>query len=431
MLNVLAALAALGATSVSAAPTDGPPLQIWMNNDRRFRPGDRVRLQIDADVDGYLLVLNYDTDGRLRVLFPLDPRDDATVRAGRRYEVRGDDGSGAFRAGGDGTGLIYSAIAREPWRLDDLVLDGRWDYARLSIDPSSDNPEAAITELVQQLSGPGGFDYDLAGYRVYGTTTTYSYGDYGVRGPIYVYDDYLYCNDWYWRYSGCRRWPYDGGWSFGFGYYGSRYGYGYYPYYPYSYPYRPSFPVGGRRPVIVGRPRSYTVFPRPPAVGTGRIGGNIGTGRGPVREVSTPAINWRPRSVARPVTGRGPEVNRGSGEGRVFEPPARRSGGSEDRPSYPAPRARGGEERGRDNGPRANGADRGNWDPPARTERRPNNDPPARTERRPGNDPPPRAEPRSRGEPHGSPPPRAQPSGGNGRPPSGGGHSAPSRPRHP
>jgi len=419
MLNVLAALSALGASATSAAPTERPPLQIWMNNDRRFREGDRVRLQVDADVDGYLLVLNYDTDGRLRVLFPLDPRDDALVRAGRRYEVRGDDATAAFRAGGDGTGLVYSAIAREPWRFDDIVLDGRWDYARLSIDRDADNPEAAITELVQQLSGPGGFDYDLAGYRVYGTTT-YSYGDYGVRGPIYVYDDYLYCNDWYWRYDGCRRWPFDGGWSFGFGYYGSRrYGYGYYPSYPY-YPYRPSFPVSGRRPVIVGRPRSYTVYPRSPAVGTGRIGGTLGTGRGPIRDVAAPAVNWRPRSVARPAGGRGPEVNRGSNEGRVFEPPARRSGGV-GRPSYPAPQARGSEDRGRDNRPRASSGDRGrgSYDPPARSEPRPSYNPPARSE------------PRSRGEPRRDPPQRSQPSGGNGRSPSGGGHSAPSRPRHP
>ncbi len=403
MLIYLATLSALGASPASAAPTDRPPLQIWMNNDRRFRDGERVRLQVDAEVDGYLLVLNYDTDGRLRVLFPLDPRDDALVRAGRRYEVRGDDGAGAFRAAGDGSGLIYSAIAREPWRFDDVVLADRWDYTRLSIDRGSDNPEAAITELVQQLSGSGGFDYDLAGYRVYGTTTSYSYGDYGVRGPTYVYDDYLYCNDWYWRYNGCRRWPYDGGWSVGFGYYGygyRPYGYGYNPYYPY-YPYRPSVPVsGGRRPVIVGRPRSYTVYPRPSAVGTGRIGGRLGSGRGPMREAAAPPVNWRPRSVARPVSGRGPEVSRGSGEGRVFVPPARRARGAEGVPSYPGPSARGG------------------YNPPSRAE--------PRSYDRPRRDPPQRSQP-SGGGGGGGGSGRSAGGGGGG----GGGHSAPSRPRHP
>ena len=453
MLTYLAALSALSASTASAAPTDRPPLQIWMNNDRRFREGERVRLQVDADVDGYLLVLNYDTDGRLRVLFPLDPRDDAVVRAGRRYEVRDDGGAGAFRAAGDGSGLIYSAIAREPWRFDEVVLDGRWDYSRIAIDRDSDNPEGAITELVQQMAGPGGFDYDLAEYRVYGVTTSYSYGDYGVRGPTYVYDDYLYCNDWYWRYSGCRRWPYDGGWSIGFGYYGygygyRPYGYGYSPYYPY-YPYRPYFPVsGGRRPVITGRPRSYTVYPRQPAGGTGSIGGTFGSGGGPRRSVAVPPVNWRPRSVARPASGRGPGVGRGSNETGVFAPPARRS-------AYPRSNDRGGEVRGGTYNPGRGGEVRGGTYNPGRggevrggtynpgrggEARGGRSNPGSSGEVRGGGgySPPPRAEPRSHDSPRRDPPQRSQPSarsggggGGGGNGHGGGGHSAPSRPRHP
>jgi hypothetical protein len=404
MLSYLAAISALGASPASAAPADRPPLQIWMNNDRRFREGERVRLQVDADVDGYLLVLNYDTDGRLRVLFPLDPRDDARVNAGRRYEVRDDGSDAAFRAGADGTGLIYSAIAREPWRLDDIVQGDRWDYTRLSIDRATENPEADITEVVQQLAGPGGFDYDVAGYRVYGTSTA-SYRDYSVRGPIYVYDDYLYCNDWYWRYNGCHRWPYDGGFSFGLGYYGygSRYGYSNYPYYPY-YPYRPSFPgSAGRRPVIAGRSRNYTVFPRSPA-GTGRVGGVIGSSRG--AGTVAPPVNWRPRSVARPVGGRRPDVSRDSRESRVIVPPARRANGAGARPDYPGARGRGGEDRGR-----------GQVNPPARSE--PRSREPSRR------DPPQRSEPsRSSGGNGGG---RASGGSGGGN----GGSHAPSRPRRP
>ena len=400
MLILLAALSAVGAAPASAAAADGPPVQIWMNRDRRFREGERVRLQIDAEVDGFLLVLNYEPDGRVRVLFPLDPRDDARVRAGRRYEVRDQGGETAFRAGPDGTGLVYSAISPDPWRFDDIVQGDRWDYDRLTINRASDNAEAELTELVQQLAGSGGFDYDVAGYRVYGVTTTYSYddyysgGDYHSRGPIYVYDDYLYCNDWYWRFNGCNRWPYDGGWSisFGFGsygygywpyrygYYPYRYGYspygsyGYYPhgYYP-SYPYRPSFPVG-HLPVIAGRPRSYTIFPRT-GIGTAS-GTRFGSGtRGAVgtsgRTASLPPVNWRPRSVARPAADRGSEITRGSDQRRVVMPPARRArsdnptgtvpgvrnDGERGRPSNSEPRARGNDGRGRPSSsePRARG----------------------------------------------------------------------------
>ena len=412
MLLLYSLLTAAGSSTASAATTERPPVQIWMNNDRRFREGDRVRLQVDADVDGYLLVLNYDTDGRIRILFPLDPRDDAAVRAGRRYEVRDEGGVSAFRAGQDGTGIIYSAISREPWRFDEVVLADRWDYSRLSVDRRAENPEQALTDLVQSLSGPGGFDYDVAGYRVYGGGSSYisdDYYGYGARGPVYVYDDYYLCNDWYARWYGCRSWPY-GGWSFGLGYYGSYYrpyGYGYYPY---SYPYYPfGSTTGYRRPTIVGRPRNYTVFPRPSTGGTGSH----------VVSPSLPPVNWRPRSVARPVTGgggRGPEVSRGTEPTRVFAPPARRARPGGDDFSR-APSGGGERVRGGDFSPRGGERSRGE---PSRAEPR-------------ASAPPPPARPADRGERGGGGGERssggghASSGGGSG----GGGHSAPARSRRP
>lgn len=427
MLLLYSLLTAVGSSTASAATTDRPPVQIWMNNDRRFREGERVRLQVDAQVDGYLLVLNYDTDGRIRVLFPLDPRDDAAVRAGRRYELRDEGGESAFRAGQDGAGFIYSAISRDPWRFDDVVLADRWDYSRLSIDRRSDNPESALTDLVQSLSGPGGFDYDLAGYRVYGNSYNISnYGDYYGRAPIYVYDDYYLCNDWYSRWYGCRSWPY-GGWSFGFGYYGSYYrpyGYGYYPYSPYYYPY---YPYGGsttyRRPTIVGRPRSYTINPHPPTgTGSHSVGGNVGS-------PSLPPVNWRPRSVARPVSGgargpeapRGPEVSRGGGPAGGFMPPARRArpeGDGFSRPPSGGERVRGG-----DFSPR--GGERARGDGNSRGEARGPSEPRSYA-------PPPPARPADRGQTGGHDGGRSAPSGGGGGGHSSGGeHSAPGRSRRP
>lgn len=360
---LVAALSALSGSPSEAAGEvrrfegERPPVHLWMNNDRRYREGDRVRLQVDADIDGFLLVLHFDPNGRLRVLFPLDPRDDSRVQAGRRYEVRGETYDAAFRASGDGTGLIYTAVSEEPWRFDEIVLADRWDYTRLEIDSRAADPEPGITELVQRLAGPRGFDYDVMGYRVYGETTYTSYNTYVYPGgPTYIYDDYLYCNNWSWRYDGCRRWPFDGGWSFGLGfynpyYYGSYGSYGsYYPYryrYGYGYPYfpsRPSFP-SGRAPVLVGRPRSYTVVPRG-SLGSGTrgtfgsgFGGSVtGPARGPTR-VSSPAYDGRARGPARPaggVVGRGPNNN--SRAPAASPPPARRSRGAD---VLNAPRTRG------------------------------------------------------------------------------------------
>src|ERR1041384_1085732 len=210
MISLLAALSVLSPTTAAGLPyakaveASDAPVRLWMNSDRLYREGSKVRVQVDSDIEGYLLVLNYDPDGRVRVLFPLDPRDDAAVHAGRRYEVRDDDGGQAFIAGGDGTGLIYAAVAQDPWRFDEVTLNGGWDLSRREVDSRSRNPEQDLTEVVQKIAGPKGFDYDVMGYRVYGDAT-YSSGAYPRPiYPIYPYDD-LYCNNWYWRYNGCSR----------------------------------------------------------------------------------------------------------------------------------------------------------------------------------------------------------------------------------
>lgn len=305
-MTLLSALLPLLGASISSAPTAPPvsaPIRLWMNNDGRFREGEYARIQVDADADGYLLVLQYDTFGRLRVLFPLDPRDDNRVMRGRRYEVRDDGGRFAFRADGDGPGLIYSAIAADPWRLEEIITDGRWDVDRLTINRDAEDPEPAITELVQRLAGPGGFDYDLLDYRVYGTattsSTTYVYGqDY-----VYGYEPYRQCS-YYWSYGGCR--------SFRFGlYYGyDPFSYGYYPYRSYSYPYyypRGSINIRPRAPtaIVSGRPRAYNVTPVRP--------------RG---SVSSRPIDWRNRDLnsARPSR----PGNRGAPAARPARPPSER-----------------------------------------------------------------------------------------------------------
>lgn len=324
MLNLFSLLLGLGLSDVaadlpdfSASANDGAPVRLWMNNDRRYTPGDKVRLQVDADADGYLLILHLDTEGSVRVLFPLDPRENAAVRAGRRYEVRDVSGESAFRASGDGTGLVYTAISEDAWRFDQVTLADRWDYTRLEIDRSSANPESDLTNMLQGIAGPRGFDYDVLGYRVYGEST---YGYTNVPYPsagVFLYAN-SYCNSWYWAAGGCAPWAWGGGLAFGWGYdpyfyvhagYGYGYGYGGYgpgygyggPGYGYGYPgYYPPRPGHGNSPVIVGRPRGYNVVPRSslPGVNSGasRQGGNFGGGG-----VRSPSAGRSPNGSARPA----------------------------------------------------------------------------------------------------------------------------------
>ena len=355
-------------TAFAVARTDAPPIQLWMSGDRRFREGERVRVQVETEVDGFLLVLHSDTEGRVRVLFPVEPQDDALVQARRRYEVRAaDNARDAFVADYEGTGLVWAAVAADPWRFEEISRDGRWDYSSLDVDRDAD-PERALTDLAQRISSSRGFDYDVLGYRVYGSRPyTASY----YPRPIYIYDDYLFCGGWNWRFHGCNRWPLDGGFFIGVGY-GSFYDPWYYPYryrygYGYGYPYRPFYPyypirtpifVSGNRPYVAGRPRGYTIERRGFG-GTGRTFAGTGdVGRGSI------PINWREReperSRSRPATresvggGYGPVGGTSSGTAR----PSRGDGGGNDRPAARPARPRGSE--------RGGSVDRGGTVPSAR-----------------------------------------------------------------
>ncbi|HEU4682401.1 MAG TPA: DUF4384 domain-containing protein, partial [Gemmatimonadales bacterium] len=96
----------------AGTPQDDPPIQLWIN-ERRFLPSDRAKVQVRTEDDGYLIVFHVDPDGRVRVLFPIDPDKDNFVRGGKKYEVRGRGGREAFEADGKGRGAVYAAVSRD------------------------------------------------------------------------------------------------------------------------------------------------------------------------------------------------------------------------------------------------------------------------------------------------------------------------------
>jgi len=82
--------------SLVLSATDDPPVKVWLNHDNYFERGDKARVNLRLADDGYVLVLRADADGRVRVLFPLDPSDDNFVRGHETIEVRGRGDRGAF-----------------------------------------------------------------------------------------------------------------------------------------------------------------------------------------------------------------------------------------------------------------------------------------------------------------------------------------------
>jgi hypothetical protein len=175
---------------------DDPAIQIWINNDRRFLPGDHAKVEVRAREDGYLLVFHVDPDGHLRVLFPLDPKDDDFARGGRKYEIRGRGGRESFTADdGKGKGTIYAAISHDPYRFDEFVLGDHWDYRNLAPQRLPADPEQDLNDLVRRMVD-GSFDYDILSYTVvervyaddYYSQPYYSqpyYGSYGGCGYSY------------------------------------------------------------------------------------------------------------------------------------------------------------------------------------------------------------------------------------------------------
>jgi hypothetical protein len=274
----------LGSIAAAAVLAGGPPppITVSLNNGGQYNRGEYAQVTFRTAADGYTLILQADQQGRIRVLFPLDPGDDAFVRAGKNYKLTGRDGRGAFyldQAGGGG--MVYAAWSSTPFGVADFVRGDHWDYGVFDQYNASEDPESQLTDVVLLMTSKG-FDYAIDRYIVY-TQSEAMVSDYptyiGVSGwpwPTYYSSGWsiglsfgLPCcyNNWYgwypwygygWGYPG-YGWGYPGyGWGYpGYGYGYPIYGGGYYPaggYYP-GYGYHPAY--GGRYPGY----RPYTFKP--------------------------------------------------------------------------------------------------------------------------------------------------------------------------
>jgi uncharacterized protein DUF4384 len=222
--------------AAQAASGDDPAIQIWINNDRRFLRGEQAKVQVRTREDGYLLVLHADPDGHLRVLFPIDPKDDNFVRGGHKYEIRGRGGRESFTADDrTGRGTVYAAVAHDPFSFDQFVLSDHWDYRTLAPQRLSADPEPELNDLVRRMVVDGSFDYDVLTYDVIERVV---YADsYGSSyGSPYYGDAYYGGYDCGYSYFGCGRSYYGSPFSVSVGLFFGR------PYHRRYYYYDPYFP---------------------------------------------------------------------------------------------------------------------------------------------------------------------------------------------
>jgi len=350
---VLTLLAVLTATSVAPTPAvaqasaDDPPIRVSLNAGGNFERGDRAKVRLRLIEDGYVIVLRADADGRVRVLFPLDPGDDNFIRGGRDYELPGRGGRQTFFVDDrSGAGTVLAARSDDAFQFARFTRGDHWDYRVLTGDRMTEDPEAGLLDIVSAMADSAHFDYDVVGYSVDGAER-YSYRHYGYRPSLHIgfgyyygaryrcgyYDpfyDPFYCDPFY--YDPFYRDPF---------YYDQVYyrPYRYSCYYdPFCFGYRrtygyvPARTTGGlsfKRPVpppplVLPRDR----FPRTPAragertpvVTTGRDRDRGGADVVPRRREAPPATTVsRPKSSDRSTASR-PRSSEGSSRGTVSRP---------------------------------------------------------------------------------------------------------------
>lgn len=176
VLLLLLSLAAPAPSDVAATVmrNDDPPVKVWLDQGN-YRRGDKAHVSVKLAEDGYLVVLRADAHGRIRVLYPLDPGDDAFVRGGQTLEVRGRGDREAFSVDErEGSGLVLAARSVTPFKFDQFVRGDHWDYRVLTARDVRDDKEQALLDILQRMVPNSHFDYDAVGYTVASPRASYA-----------------------------------------------------------------------------------------------------------------------------------------------------------------------------------------------------------------------------------------------------------------
>lgn len=218
---VLAAGAALAPVTARA---DDPAIRLKLN-DEVFAPGERAKVRVKLAADGYLVVLRADAQGRVRVLFPLDPADSTLVRAGKEFVLRGRGERDGFMVDDrDGSGVVLAARSAAPFDFQAFTRGAHWDYRALAAsDSAAPDGEATLLDVIDRMAG-GDYDYDVVTYtvseRAYGHR--YAGGWHGPMWPRPWFGPIWYGPTWYGPGWGRSRIWIGGGFAFGPRYVGRR-----------------------------------------------------------------------------------------------------------------------------------------------------------------------------------------------------------------
>jgi hypothetical protein len=131
-----------------------------------YAPGAHGRVYVRLGRDGYLVVLHAQPDGHVQIAFPIDPADNAFVRADSAIEIRSRGDRDAFTVDdSSGSGTWYAAVSKQPFHFDAVSVGTHWDYREIPHVLAVRDAEGDLTTLVQRMA-TGRFDYDIVQYHV-------------------------------------------------------------------------------------------------------------------------------------------------------------------------------------------------------------------------------------------------------------------------
>ncbi len=191
--------------------------RIWLDRgvDPVREPGDRVRLYYRTASEAYVAILQIDTDGTTRMLYPRSPTENHYARADRDYRLLFPRSAYWNVDDRPGVGYFFVVTSPVPFDLSDFRYshyDGGWDLSAVGSTVYSD-PYVAMDDYVARLvpdwetldygldfisyrvggahEYPRFLCYQCHGFRPYSTWNPYRYTCVDFR--VVVYDDpYLY-----------------------------------------------------------------------------------------------------------------------------------------------------------------------------------------------------------------------------------------------
>ena len=194
-----------------------PEPRIWLDRgvDPVLEAGDRVRIYYRTDADAYVAILQIDTDGTTRMLYPRSPTENHYARANRDYRLLFPRSAYWNVDDRPGVGYFFVVTSPTPFDLSDFrysYYGGGWDLSAVGSTVYSD-PYVAMDEYVARLvpdwedvdygldfisynvgaahEYPRFLCYQCHGFRPYSTWNPYRYTCVNFRVVVYQ-DPYFY-----------------------------------------------------------------------------------------------------------------------------------------------------------------------------------------------------------------------------------------------